>query len=85
MDSNQPPPASAAAIAALSICESLIISLIEKGLLDPAEFEEIFEVARDAHLNAAPTDFSLNDHRRAANILRRIQVSANAVRGSSYL
>ncbi len=79
------PQASAAAIAALSLCESLIISLIEKGLLDTAEFEEIFDGARGAHVNATPGSFSLSEHRSAAEILRRIQVSANSIRATPCL
>ncbi|GAB5468484.1 MAG: hypothetical protein Kilf2KO_15140 [Rhodospirillales bacterium] len=78
-------PDAAVALAALSICESLIIALVEKGLLDPSELEEIVESARSSHLKAQPTDFSSGEHRQAAEILRRILANSNSIRGTAHL
>ncbi len=75
----------AAALAALSACESLMIALMEKGLLERAEFEEIIESARLTHLHAEPAAFKSSDHMQAAEILRRIQSGANSLRGSGHL
>ncbi|MEQ9811354.1 MAG: hypothetical protein RLO50_01125 [Azospirillaceae bacterium] len=73
------------ALAALALCESLMVSLIDKGVLKPHEFEEILETARDSHANASPGTYSVADHRRAANILRMILHRSNGIRGSSRL
>ncbi|SMF78958.1 hypothetical protein SAMN06265365_13430 [Tistlia consotensis] len=68
------------ALAALSICESLLISLMERGLLDEAELEEVLESARDANLQAEPGPFSRGDHAEAAALLRQILVRCRVAR-----
>lgn len=75
----------AVALAALSMCESLIVSLVEKGVLDASDYEEIVESARESHLNAVPHAFSHRIHRRAADILARILTKSNSIRGAAHL
>ena len=75
----------ASGLAALSICESLIICLIEKGVLDKMEFDEILEVARDAHERSSPERFTRKDHEAAASIIQQIILRSNSVRGASFL
>lgn len=82
---NDEPSEAAVALAALSVCESLIISLVEKGVLDASEYEEILESARESHLNAVPHTFSHRVHRRAADILRRVLTKSNSIRGAAHL
>jgi hypothetical protein len=75
----------AAGLAALSICESLIICLIEKGILDAMEFDAILESARDAHEHCRPQRFTREDHDLAAAMITQIINRSNAVRGASFL
>ena len=72
-------------LAALSICESLIICLVEKGVLDAMEFESILETAREAHEHCTPHSFTRQEHDRAAAIIRQIMTCSNSVRGTSFL
>jgi hypothetical protein len=75
----------ASGLAALSICESLIICLIEKGVLDAMEFESIMETAREAHEHCTPHAFTRQDHDRAAAIITQLLARSNSVRGASFL
>jgi hypothetical protein len=75
----------ASGLAALSISESLIICLVEKGILDAMDFETILETARDAHERCTPQNFTRQDHDRAAAIITQIIAGANSVRGTSLL
>jgi hypothetical protein len=72
-------------LAALSICESLIICLVEKGLLDAMDFEAILESAEEAHERSTPEKFSLEDHNQAAAVIRKIISRSNSVRGAGSL
>lgn len=75
----------ASGLAALSICESLIVCLVEKGLLDAMEFDAILEDARSAHENSTPQNYSREDHKLAAALISRIMAKSNSVRGASFL
>jgi hypothetical protein len=63
---------SAAALVAISICEALMISLIERGLLGWDDLQETLESAMDSHLHARPNDFSEEDHKAAARMIKSI-------------
>lgn len=76
-----------AAIAALGICESLIVSLIDRGLLDRSEVDEICETALSA--KRAPLmdggdrkyeGFTEADIERAAALIHRMQRGTDALR-----
>jgi hypothetical protein len=56
-----------AGLAALSVCESILLSLTENGVIDADEARGILEDAAAAHRGAAPAaDGAAGDHREAA-------------------
>ena len=71
----------AAGLAALSICESMLLSMADTGVIDGGEAKAILEDAATAHRNAAgPSDGSGEDHRAAASIIEAIIIGGNSVR-----
>ena len=72
----------AAGLAALSICESLLLSLTENKVIDAAEARVILEDAATAHRNVVPveTDGRSNAHAEAATIIELILRDGNSVR-----
>ena len=71
----------AAGLAALSICESMLLSLTENGIIDAAEAKAILEDAAAAHRNAVPlADGDAADHREAAAIIEQLLAGGNSVR-----
>ncbi len=72
----------AAGLAALSVCESMLLSLAENGIIDAAEARGILEDAAAAHRGgAAPAaDGAADDHREAAAIIERILAGGDPVR-----
>ena len=74
----------AAGLAALSVCESMLLSLAENGIIDAAEARAILADAAAAHRNAAPlADGAAGDHERAAALIERILEGGNSVRHAS--
>ncbi|MEX0759077.1 MAG: hypothetical protein WD100_05815 [Tistlia sp.] len=73
---SDPPAAAAggAALAALSVCESLLISLIERGLVDPAELEDVLGAAFEANLKADCARYGRADHDQATVLIRELLV-----------
>jgi hypothetical protein len=71
----------AAGLAALSLCESVLLSLTENGVIDAAEARGILEDAAAAHRGAAPSaDGDADDHLEAAALIERILAGGNSVR-----
>jgi hypothetical protein len=70
----------AAGIAALSICESLLLSLTENGIIDAAEAKVILEDAATAHRNAIPLETDGRGHADAVAVIERILDGGNSVR-----
>ncbi len=71
----------AAGLAALSVCESMLLSLTENGIIDAAEARGILEDAAAAHRGVAPAaDGAADDHREAAAAIERILAGGNSVR-----
>lgn len=71
----------AAGIAALSICESILLSLIDNKIIDAAEARAVLADAAEAHRGAAPqADGAANDHVEAAELIEAIISNGNAVR-----
>jgi hypothetical protein len=67
-------------IAALSICESLLLALNDRKLLPESEILGILQDAAAAHEKAAGPDADTETHRAAAEIINRIIAGGNSVR-----
>ncbi len=70
----------AAGLAALSICESLLLSLTENKVIDAAEARVILEDAATAHRGAVPLETDGKPHAEAAAIIELILQDGNSVR-----
>jgi hypothetical protein len=67
--------------AALAICESLLLSLSDRQVIDEAEVLGILEDAANAHRNAAPLTRGDGDiHEAAAALIEAIIAGGNSVR-----
>lgn len=70
-----------AGLAALSICESMLLSLTDAGVIDGDEAKAILEDAAAAHRNAVGVaDGAAGDHLEAATIIESIITGGNSVR-----
>lgn len=71
-------------MAALSICESLLLALNDAQLLPESEILGVLEDAAVTHENAInnadETDTDLDNHKAVAALIRRIIASGNSVR-----
>ena len=71
----------AAGVAALSVCESLLLSLTDTGIIDAAEAKAILVDAAAAHRGAVPlADGDADVHEEAATLLEAIIENGNSVR-----
>lgn len=70
--------AKAAGLAALSICESLALSLIERNLLPRAAVSQAIESAVSAHRDSARNSPEAETHRRAAEVAAYVKASIEA-------
>lgn len=70
----------AAGQAALSICESMLLSLTEKEIIDAAEARAILEDAAAAHRNAIPLAADGTAHAAVATLIEAILKGGNSVR-----
>jgi hypothetical protein len=71
----------AAGLAALSVCESLLLSLTDNGIIDAAEAGAILLDAAAAHRGAVPlADGDASVHEEAAVLLETIIQNGNSVR-----
>ena len=71
----------AAGVAALSVCESLLLSLTDNGIIDAAEAKAIVLDAAAAHRGAVPlADGDASVHEEVAALLEAIIQNGNAVR-----
>jgi hypothetical protein len=62
----------AAGLAALAICESMLLSLTENKLIDDAEARAILADAAVAHRNSIPLSPDGPNHEAAAVLIERI-------------
>lgn len=69
----------AAGLAALSICESLLIVLVEKGLIEADEARGALEDAAAAHQGAGRAGSLGPPHIMAAQLIERLITQVNAV------
>lgn len=67
-------------IAALSICESLLLALNDRKLLPESEILGILEDAAATHENAAGLDADTEVHRAVARLINTIIDGGNSVR-----
>lgn len=72
----------AAGLAALALCESLLLSLTESGVIGAAEARAILEDAAAAQRNVPPemADERAQEYRDAAAIIENILAGGNAAR-----
>lgn len=88
--SGDPPPAGrapggqvsagGAALAALTVCESLLICLVERRVFDASELEEVLQSARAANLHAEAGSHSRSDRLEAAAVIRQLLVRCQSAR-----
>jgi hypothetical protein len=71
-----------AGLAALAICESILLSLTENNVIDGAEAKAILEDAAAAHRNAVSLSAggARHDHAAAAALIESIMRDGNSVR-----
>lgn len=67
-------------IAALSLCESLMLALNDAGVLPESEIVGVLRDAAAAHDNAAGTDAEIRMHTAVAALLNGIISGGNSVR-----
>jgi hypothetical protein len=80
------PVSTAAGLAALSLCESILLSLTENQVIDAVEAKGIVEDAARAHREAvALSDGAGEDHAKAAKLLEEIMHGGNSVRYADRL
>ena len=72
----------AAGLAALAICESMLLSLTENKLIDDAEARAILTDAAMAHRNSIPLGPEGPIHEAAALLIERLLRGGNSVRRS---
>ena len=70
----------ASGLAALAICESLLLSLTESKVLAPGEARAILEDAAAANRNAIPLAPDDGHHEAAAAVIELILAGGNSVR-----
>jgi hypothetical protein len=75
----------AIALASIAILESLIVTLVERKLIDADDLQEAMQGAIDSHLRAEPAMLTKADHRAAARVIQKFRQGANSVRASARL
>ncbi|PWC87923.1 hypothetical protein [Azospirillum sp. TSO5] len=68
----------AAGMAALSICESLVIAMVEKGLLTVEEARGVLEDAAAAHLRQEMPEPVIRRQEMAVRFIERLALQVNA-------
>lgn len=69
-----------AGVAALSICEALLLAMNEKGLLPEQEIVGVLRDAAATHENATGTEEETTTHKAVANLINVIISGGNSVR-----
>lgn len=67
-------------VAALSICESLLLALNDHKLLPESEIIGVLQDAAETHENAVGLDSDAEMHRGVAALINRIIAGGNSVR-----
>lgn len=69
-----------AGLAALSICEALLLAMNDRGLLPEQEIIGVLRDAAAAHENAVGTELETERHRAVAELINVIIAGGNSVR-----
>ena len=69
-----------AGMAALSICEALLLALNDSKLLPESEVVGVLRDAAATHENAAGTELESQNHRAVADLINAIIAGGNSVR-----
>jgi hypothetical protein len=69
-----------AGMAALSICESLLLALNDRKILPEREIVGILEDAAASHANVLPSDADKAKHAAVAALITKILAGGNSVR-----
>lgn len=72
----------AAGLAALAICESLLLALSENDVLRPGQARAVLEDAAAANRNAVPLEADGSQHAAAAAVIELILAGGNSIRFS---
>jgi hypothetical protein len=75
----------AMAMTALSICESLLLSLADRGVIDEEERVGLLDDVLNAHLNAASSDADRELHEAVAKLVAEMQEGRNALQSLQKL
>lgn len=67
-------------IAALSICEALLLALNDAKILPEREIMGILEDAAATHENAGGSDIEIAEHKAVAQLINKIIAGGNSVR-----
>lgn len=67
-------------MAALSICESLLLALNDRRVLPESEIVAVLQDAASAHENAVGSEDKLETHKAVAALINRIIAGGNSVR-----
>jgi hypothetical protein len=67
-------------MAALSICEALLLALNDAGILPEKEIMGVLSDAAATHENAVGSETDVERHRAAAALIRNIIAGGNSVR-----
>lgn len=67
-------------IAALSICEALLLALNDAKILPEKEIVGILEDAATSHENAGGSDIEIEEHKAVAMLINKIITGGNSVR-----
>jgi hypothetical protein len=67
-------------VAALSICEALLLALNDAKILPESEIMGILKDAATAHENAGGSKIETEEHNAVAKLINRIISSGNSVR-----
>ena len=67
-------------MAALSICEALLLAMNDHGLLAEREIMGVLEDAASTHENAVGPDVDKDMHEGVADVINRIIAGGNSVR-----
>jgi hypothetical protein len=67
-------------MAALSICEALLLALNDAGILPEQEIMGVLADAAATHENAIGSNTDVESHHAAAALIRRIIAGGNSVR-----
>ena len=69
-----------AGMAALAICESLLLALNDRNVLPEHEIVGILKDAAEAHANAAEIGDDVEMHKAVASLINKIIAGGNSVR-----